>query len=379
MVSVLTTANLIAALFIIIIIIGLYQVPKEASASTRKFRYCMWICFAGLIVEILAYVLDGHAELSALLTVLNFLGYALIDVLVIIYGFYLHSLVTEGGKKLTRNFPYLIMTLCLIGIVFLVAGTVTGTVFTIENGRFVAGNLNGYAGLMSSVSFFIMLLLYVVRFRDFRIQSRLFVVLIVVFPVVANIVLLFDPQVRFNFTGTAVSMNVVYVIIQSRIVVEVLAKAHLNKELSEKDILTGLLNRRGYQELLDGIGADEKVGIVFADVNSLKAVNDNEGHEAGDRLINRVALLLTDSVPDGSACRISGDEFVCIVKEPDEASFEKQMDHLRDTLMKNDRIASFGYGTGKGERILEVIKTAENMMYDDKERYYKETGKERRR
>ena len=232
---------------------------------------------------------------------------------------------------------------------------------------------------MSSVSFFIMLLLYVVRFRDFRIQSRLFVVLIVVFPVVANIVLLFDPQVRFNFTGTAVSMNVVYVIIQSRIVVEVLAKAHLNKELSEKDILTGLLNRRGYQELLDGIGADEKVGIVFADVNSLKAVNDNEGHEAGDRLINRVALLLTDSVPDGSACRISGDEFVCIVKEPDEASFEKQMDHLRDTLMKNDRIASFGYGTGKGERILEVIKTAENMMYDDKERYYKETGKERRR
>lgn len=379
MVSVLTAANLIVALFIIIIIIGLYQVPREASASTRKFRICMWICFAGLIVEVLAYVLDGHAELRVLLQVLNFLGYALIDLLVIFYGFYLHSLVSEGGRSLTRKFPYLITALCLIEIVFLAVGTIMGRVFTIENGHFVRGPWNALASTMSAVCFFIMLILYVIRFRDFRIRSRLFVILIVLFPLAATIILHANPDIRFNFAGTAISMNVVYVIIQSRIMVEALATAQMNKELSEKDMLTGLLNRRGYQKLLDHVGPDEKVGVVFADVNSLKTVNDTQGHEAGDRLIKRVADLLRDSVPEGSPCRISGDEFVCIMKNPDAASFEKKMERLRKTFAENDRIASFGYVTGEGKQIMEVIKAAENMMYDDKERYYKETGKERRR
>ncbi len=61
---------------------------------------------------------------------------------------------------------------------------------------------------------------------------------------------------------------------------------------------------------------------------------------------------MKDSVPEGSPCRISGDEFVCIVKNPDAASFEKKMERLRKTLAENDRIASFGYETGEGKAAL---------------------------
>lgn len=42
--SIIVFTNLISALFILIIIVGLYQVPKEAIRLTRHFRYCMWAC-----------------------------------------------------------------------------------------------------------------------------------------------------------------------------------------------------------------------------------------------------------------------------------------------------------------------------------------------
>ena len=125
---------------------------------------------------------------------------------------------------------------------------------------------------------------------------------------------------------------------------------------------------------------DEKlVGVAFADVNSLKAVNDNQGHEAGDRLIQKVANLLKDAVPEGTVCRISGDEFVCIVKDAGIEAFTETMKKLGVILKENDRIASLGYDIGEGKDIYDIIKAAEKMMYSDKERYYKETGKDRRR
>ena len=52
---------------------------------------------------------------------------------------------------------------------------------------------------------------------------------------------------------------------------------------------------------------------------------------------------------------------------------------LASILRDNDRIASYGFAVGKGEQILEIVNKAEHMMYNDKERYYKETGKDRRR
>ena len=51
------------------------------------------------------------------------------------------------------------------------------------------------------------------------------------------------------------------------------------------------------------------------------------------------------------------------------------MKRLESVLAKNDRIAAFGYDIGAGRNVYETIKNAEQMMYADKERYYKETGK----
>ena len=59
--------------------------------------------------------------------------------------------------------------------------------------------------------------------------------------------------------------------------------------------------------------------------------------------------------------------------------FNENMNDLETAIKKNDRIAAFGYETGTGKDIYDIIKAAEKKMYADKQNYYTETGKERRR
>ena len=99
----------------------------------------------------------------------------------------------------------------------------------------------------------------------------------------------------------------------------------------------------------------------------------------GDELIIRVADILKKTVKFGTACRISGDEFVCIVENVDREDFEYCMTRLKSEVYYNDRIAAVGHDIGMGCDFKEIVKSAEKMMYQDKERYYRETGKDRRK
>ncbi|MGH3342032.1 MAG: sensor domain-containing diguanylate cyclase [Carbonactinosporaceae bacterium] len=94
------------------------------------------------------------------------------------------------------------------------------------------------------------------------------------------------------------------------------------ERLAYQDPLTGLANRRAIDERLDGAidrhrGDGTIVSLVVCDVNGLKRVNDDQGHDAGDQLLVHLASLLSASsalLPGSLAARLGGDEF-CIMIE----------------------------------------------------------------
>ena len=377
--SILISTDFVASLFILVIIIGLYEIPAEAIKTTVHFRRCMWIVLIGLIIECLAMYLNGRENLSFLLLFLNYAGYVLLDLLSIIYSFYLNYLIEDSERRFTKLQSNVITCVLSIDICFLTVGVITGKLFTVTNGYLTEGTWSGYTGMLCALCFFAMCLLYVFKYKAFRIKSKFFVVLIVAVPLAATIIGYVYPVSGFGFLGAAVSMNVVYVILESKIIAEACANAKMYNEISENDLLTGLKNRRGYQKVIDGIADNDPIGVVFADANSLKEVNDTMGHEAGDKLIKRIADILESAVSGATVCRISGDEFVCIMNNIDNGKFSETMKNLEDIFRANDRIAAFGYETGAGKDIYSVIKSAEKKMYADKHKYYMETGKDRRR
>lgn len=86
---------------------------------------------------------------------------------------------------------------------------------------------------------------------------------------------------------------------------------------AEHDALTDLLNRGSYEKLL-GIyeEGDRPFALILIDVDTFKTVNDTYGHAVGDKILKKVASLLTVTFRSiDFVCRIGGDEFAVIMVE----------------------------------------------------------------
>lgn len=83
------------------------------------------------------------------------------------------------------------------------------------------------------------------------------------------------------------------------------------------DTLTGLGNRASFDLTLEKLDRRDGFGLLLIDVDRLKIVNDTLGHAAGDDLLRETGRRIGETVPDGCAFRISGDEFAVIVRGPD--------------------------------------------------------------
>jgi diguanylate cyclase (GGDEF)-like protein len=118
-------------------------------------------------------------------------------------------------------------------------------------------------------------------------------------------------------------------------------------ELSVSDPLTGLLNHRGFTESLEEEVARTRryrapLSLLMADVDGLKAINDREGHAAGDRALRLVAgALAGDARGTDSVARIGGDEFALIAPHTDAA----------DAFALAERIRSLVAGQGQPDAI----------------------------
>ncbi|MBS3990569.1 MAG: GGDEF domain-containing protein [Erysipelothrix sp.] len=90
------------------------------------------------------------------------------------------------------------------------------------------------------------------------------------------------------------------------------------EKIAQTDILTGILNRRGFFEYASkkfeyDLSIGNTPGIVFCDVNGLKKVNDHFGHEFGDRMISDTGLILSQVFKNYVLARMGGDEFVVYI------------------------------------------------------------------
>ncbi len=128
----------------------------------------------------------------------------------------------------------------------------------------------------------------------------------------------------------------------SRFVVDFFEKSdligRLNK-LSFFDILTGLRNRHSYRILLDQYERTppRTLGILYADINGLREINDSLGHKAGDAVVQSLAHKIAQ-VFGGRTYRIGGDEFVAMYENIGEQDFEELVAKLRLSISEDDNL-----------------------------------------
>ncbi|WP_026508635.1 diguanylate cyclase domain-containing protein [Butyrivibrio sp. MC2013] len=174
---------------------------------------------------------------------------------------------------------------------------------------------------------------------------------------------------------------------------------HLNEVTSDKldklsriDPLTGILNRRGFTDAAYELFAEEEKGmashllLLYLDLNWLKEINDEFGHEEGDHAIRCVGEIITKEAEDkGYAARIGGDEFACLFRCSDKEaadnailSMRKAFDELNDMSDKPYLVSvSIGSCFVKGgyPKVLDdMLEEADKSMYLEKKNIHKQKG-----
>jgi len=145
------------------------------------------------------------------------------------------------------------------------------------------------------------------------------------------------------------------------------------QQLAIRDALTGLLNRRGWNESI----ADEEAraqrhghqySVSILDLDGLKEINDEYGHAAGDELIRRAAHCLRETVRNvDKIARIGGDEFAVLGIEYTAEATDKLLKRLEDALSAEGVRASWGAAiSNPNSGMKDAIAEADRLMYEMK-------------
>ena len=146
-------------------------------------------------------------------------------------------------------------------------------------------------------------------------------------------------------------------------------------ELATVDTLTGLPNRHAiYEKIEQALASGERFGILFLDLDNFKQVNDHYGHLVGDSLIQVVALTIKACLRDeDSVARLSGDEFLVLVKDAPFALMESVAQRIMDRLKAPISLGLIEVYTGcsigmalcpeHGDSLERLIRCADTAMY----------------
>jgi diguanylate cyclase (GGDEF)-like protein len=149
------------------------------------------------------------------------------------------------------------------------------------------------------------------------------------------------------------------------------------------DELTGLLTRKAFHEVFDGLlekakGADAPISLAFIDIDNFLRINETYGHVAGDDVLREVATLIKKSCAEEAVCvRYGGDEFAVIFpnieREQAFLTLEKMRSEASQTVFKagknKDMIEGISLSAGiacypmDGRLKSELLRKADQALY----------------
>ena len=152
-----------------------------------------------------------------------------------------------------------------------------------------------------------------------------------------------------------------------------------------RDSMTNVGNKTAFTKRISDLDDTDEYGIVLMDANNLKMINDTYGHEAGDAYIKGCCEVLCNTFTHSPVFRIGGDEFAVILKGRDYKLRAALMQEIKEKFERiwvekeYDPPHRYSCSLGMADSTTcsttrETIKTADELMYEDKKAFKEKNG-----
>lgn len=319
---------------------------QEINASKRILNGFIW--FLGAVALVWLLTLIGLLPLDKNLVTCAFFA----SFILFLPAFYL---IFRGD--LTKKWvKYLLLTLLCIA-----CGVITSV-------------LSFYATLL-----FVFPLIYATQYRERRIIW--FTYLINLLTITTGLLIscyygLFSTRLLFGIIPSAIILFILAMMLQYTVISntrDALRIAQLTY-YKDTDTNTKVFNKNKYEEMITKYypGVD-RLAVIFFDLNNLKTINDKLGHATGDFVIEKLASFVKEqSDHSRRVYRVGGDEFVMIIERPSPGDAELIIANVKEAIYFHNQSGAVtistaaGFAYGKGSNVLEVVKEADEKMYENK-------------
>jgi diguanylate cyclase (GGDEF)-like protein len=315
------------------------------------------------------YLKEGNAEIPA--TLVAFFEYILRPAVVVLFIF-----LSQGepkGKWLIPFFAPLVINLVIFLMCFIPGAREHVFYFlpTESSGlSFQGGNLRYSSHI---VALFYTLYFFAISVWNLKLKHipNAIIILICIILIVTCVSLetFFDSNGELHLLNTGIMISVMSYYL------------FLYIERVKHDPLTGLFNRAAYYEDILKMQTSTTAVIQF-DMNGLKYLNDNFGHEEGDKAIQTIANIIASRCNKNMyAYRLGGDEFIIIVNRANEETVQYTVNKIQEDIHETKYNCAIGlaYRNDKNTSLDDLIKQAEDDMYADKTKFYQTSKIERRK
>lgn len=383
--------DIVCIIIIFIIMCSFAFGHYSGNRTTRMFALLLLGTIWALFTDFLNWAYDGTLEFGRLTFWYTVGSLCMGSILSCILSLYLNAYMEENhGFSKMRKSAYACAVVNLISFVITFVLALTGTAFEFVDGHYHTGVLYDIVTVLP-----ILTLLYLAGFLIFNVKKvgihDVLAVVGYIFFMISGALIEAERNIGTTYVAVTIADIFIFIMLQNEIIAKEKRNVQEWMRKSSTDELTGFLNRYAYER---DIAAFEKAGLpadfvyVSVDVNSLKKVNDTNGHSAGDELLSGAAECLKKCFgPYGRLYRIGGDEFIGLICADDNllATIKKNITELTESW-NGDLVSSLALSIGyvplretDNLPIRQIAILADRKMYEAKSEYYRITGIERRK
>lgn len=277
-------------------------------------------------------------------------------------------IMSQVTFTLVKRLRWFIFIPALVQLVINVISIFTGIVFALDdNNELVRGPLGFTPFIM--VGLYSIFLVYILIKRSNKRMMEIIPIIFLVFALGSGLIFPFifkDDYASIFCVTIAIALFAYYEF-------SVL-------QLTKKDSLTGLLNRNAYYA---DVSNDPRgiTALISIDMNGLKAINDTQGHLAGDEALATLSHCFSRNLKNKqTGYRLGGDEFIIVCRKTSEEEVLAIVDNIRKNVAETPYSCAIGYSFNpNGDKSVDdLLVESDTMMYQEKDKYYLESGKNRR-